>query len=202
MPLDLCSVFDERQHHHIRRLMRRRRIARSAVRIIEDGEARGFDIELMQAVAAELGLAWRLAPYRAPISTASSRGSRAGRGIASRPGRRSRPTGYGWRRSARLTSDPAESRLQCRGDAERQVDRRFARHDPWRAAGQYLRARGASPKDEGRIAEARTYAYHDIGAMLDDLSAGKIGAVMKLRSRDALDDQESSPIAHRAGRDH
>ncbi|MFA6207657.1 MAG: transporter substrate-binding domain-containing protein, partial [Methylocystis sp.] len=35
-------------------------------------------------------------------------------------------------------------------------------------------------KDEGRIAEMRTYAYHDIGAMLDDLSAGKIGAVMKL----------------------
>jgi hypothetical protein len=26
----------------------------------------------------------------------------------------------------------------------------------------------------------RTYAYHDIGMMLDDLAAGKIGAVMKL----------------------
>ena len=35
-------------------------------------------------------------------------------------------------------------------------------------------------KDEGRIAEVRTYAYHDIGAMLDDLAAGKIGGVMKL----------------------
>ncbi len=35
-------------------------------------------------------------------------------------------------------------------------------------------------KDEGRIAEVRTYAYHDIGAMLDDLATGKIGGVMKL----------------------
>ena len=35
-------------------------------------------------------------------------------------------------------------------------------------------------KNEGRIAEVRTYAYHDIGVMLDDLAAGKIGGVMKL----------------------
>jgi polar amino acid transport system substrate-binding protein len=32
----------------------------------------------------------------------------------------------------------------------------------------------------GRVADVRTYAYHDIGAMLDDLEAGTIGAVMKL----------------------
>ncbi len=35
-------------------------------------------------------------------------------------------------------------------------------------------------KEEGRIAGVRTYAYHDIGVMLDDLAAGRIGAVMKL----------------------
>lgn len=35
-------------------------------------------------------------------------------------------------------------------------------------------------KGEGRIAEVRIYAYHDIGVMLDDLAAGKIGGVMKL----------------------
>jgi ABC-type amino acid transport substrate-binding protein len=35
-------------------------------------------------------------------------------------------------------------------------------------------------KEEGRIAEVRTYAYHDVGVMLDDLTAGKIGAAMKL----------------------
>jgi polar amino acid transport system substrate-binding protein len=28
-------------------------------------------------------------------------------------------------------------------------------------------------KDEGRVAEVRTYAYHDIGVMLDDLAGGK-----------------------------
>ena len=35
-------------------------------------------------------------------------------------------------------------------------------------------------KVQGRVADVRTYAYHDIGAMLDDLEAGTIGAVMKL----------------------
>lgn len=35
-------------------------------------------------------------------------------------------------------------------------------------------------KAEGRVAEVRTYAYHDIGVMLNDLEAGTIGAVMKL----------------------
>jgi len=33
---------------------------------------------------------------------------------------------------------------------------------------------------EGKVAEVRSYAYHDIGVMLDDLEAGRIGAVMKL----------------------
>jgi polar amino acid transport system substrate-binding protein len=33
---------------------------------------------------------------------------------------------------------------------------------------------------QGRVGEVRTYAYHDIGVMLDDLEAGTIGAVMKL----------------------
>jgi polar amino acid transport system substrate-binding protein len=35
-------------------------------------------------------------------------------------------------------------------------------------------------KAQGRVADVRTYAYHAIGAMLDDLEAGTIGAVMKL----------------------
>ncbi len=35
-------------------------------------------------------------------------------------------------------------------------------------------------KAEGGVADVRIYAYHAIGAMLDDLEAGKIGAVMKL----------------------
>jgi ABC-type amino acid transport substrate-binding protein len=35
-------------------------------------------------------------------------------------------------------------------------------------------------KSEGRVAEVRIYAYHDIGLMLDDVEAGKISAVMKL----------------------
>jgi hypothetical protein len=35
-------------------------------------------------------------------------------------------------------------------------------------------------KDEGRVGDVRVYAYHDMTAMLDDLEAGRIGAIMKL----------------------
>ncbi len=35
-------------------------------------------------------------------------------------------------------------------------------------------------KAEGRITDVRTYAYHDISRMLDDLDAGITGGVMKL----------------------
>jgi polar amino acid transport system substrate-binding protein len=35
-------------------------------------------------------------------------------------------------------------------------------------------------KDEGKIADIRYYAYHDIGVALDDLEAGRIGLVIKL----------------------
>ena len=33
---------------------------------------------------------------------------------------------------------------------------------------------------EGRVAQVRRYPYHAIATMLDDLEAGRIGAVMKL----------------------
>jgi ABC-type amino acid transport substrate-binding protein len=35
-------------------------------------------------------------------------------------------------------------------------------------------------KAQGRVRDVHTYAYHEIGMMLDDLEAGTIGAVMKL----------------------
>jgi ABC-type amino acid transport substrate-binding protein len=35
-------------------------------------------------------------------------------------------------------------------------------------------------KAEGRVGAVKTYAYHDIGRMLDDVEAGRIAAVMKL----------------------
>jgi ABC-type amino acid transport substrate-binding protein len=70
-------------------------------------------------------------------------------------------------------------------------------------------------KANGRVADVRIYAYHEIGLMLDDLEAGKIGAVMKLapvmhwfvRSRPALRvvqvgiTQEELGVAVRRGND-
>lgn len=141
----------------------------------------GFDIELMQAIAAELGLAWRLIPY----TGADFNGVFGG--------------------LARGTCDCVASGATITQERERLAS--FCA--PYIRSGQSLACNiEATPlvrsiddlrgmilgvqqgntsepvahrlKDEGRLAEVRAYAYHDIGAMLDDLAAGKIGGVMKL----------------------
>ncbi len=148
---------------------------------LQANEPRGFDIELTQAIAAELGLAWRLCPY----TGADFNGILDG--------------------LARRTFDCVASGATITPERERLAS--FCA--PYLRSGQSLVCNiEATPhvsciddlkgmilgvqhgntsepvahrlKAEGRVAEVRTYAYHDIGAMLDDLAAGKIGAVMKL----------------------
>ena len=60
------------------------------------------------------------------------------------------------------------------------VDRRPARYGPGCTTAIHQSQWLAASRVKARIAEVRTYAYHDIGVMLDDLAAGKIGGVMKL----------------------
>ncbi|MDP3553710.1 ABC transporter substrate-binding protein [Methylocystis sp.] len=148
---------------------------------MEDGEARGFDIELMQAVAAELGLAWRLAPYTGADFNCIFEGLARGTWDCVASGATITPDRL---RLASFCTPYIRSgqSLVCNVEATPSV----RSIDDLRGMILGVQQGNTSEpvahrlKDEGRIAEARTYAYHDIGAMLDDLSAGKIGAVMKL----------------------
>jgi ABC-type amino acid transport substrate-binding protein len=148
---------------------------------MEDGEARGFDIELMQAVAAELGLAWRLAPYTGADFNGIFEGLARGTWDCVASGATITPDRL---RLASFCTPYVRSgqSLVCNVEATPSV----RSIDDLRGMILGVQQGNTSEpvahrlKDEGRIAEARTYAYHDIGVMLDGLSAGKIGAVMKL----------------------
>jgi len=149
--------------------------------LMDGAEPRGFDTELMQAIAAELGLSWRLVPYTGTDFNGIFEGLGKGTFDCVASGATITPE------RERLASFCAPyvrsgQSLACNIEATPQV----RSIDDLR--GMILgvqRGNTSEPvahrlKDEGRIAEVRTYAYHDIGVMLDDLAAGKIGGVMKL----------------------
>lgn len=148
---------------------------------MDGDQARGFDVELMQAIAAELGLAWRLVPYDGADFNGVFAGLTEGAWDCVASGATITP---GRERLASFCAPYVRSgqSLVCNVEATphaRSIDD---------LRGMILGVQQGNTsepvahrlKDEGRIAEVRTYAYHDIGAMLDDLSAGKIGGVMKL----------------------
>lgn len=148
---------------------------------MDGGEPRGFDVELMQAVAAELGLAWRVVPYTGADFNGIFGGLASGAWDCVASG-------------ATITTDRLRlasfctpyirsgQSLVCNIEATPHVRSIDDLH------GMILGVQHGNTsepvadrlKDEGRIGEVRTYAYHGIGVMLDDLGAGKIGAVMKL----------------------
>lgn len=148
---------------------------------MDGDEARGFDVELMQAIAAELGLAWRLVPYDGADFNGVFAGLTTGTCDCVASGATITPE------RERLASFCAPyirsgQSLVCNIEATphvRSID------DMQGMTLGVQQGNTSEPvahrlKDEGRIAEVRTYAYHDIGVMLDDLAAGKIGGVMKL----------------------
>ncbi len=148
---------------------------------MDGDEARGFDVELMQAIAAELGLAWRLVPYDGADFNGVFAGLTKGAWDCVASGATITPE------RERLASFCAPyvrsgQSLVCNVEATPHV----RSIDDLRGMTLGVQQGNTSEpvahrlKDDGRIAEVRTYAYHDIGAMLDDLSAGKIGGVMKL----------------------
>ena len=148
---------------------------------MDGGESRGFDVELMQAVAAELGLVWRLVPYTGADFNGIFGGLASGAWDCVASG-------------ATITSDRLRlasfctpyirsgQSLVCNIEATPHVRSVDDLHGLILGVQQGNTSEPVAHrlKDEGRIAEVHTYAYHDIGAMLDDLAAGKIGAVMKL----------------------
>ena len=147
-----------------------------------DGDtARGFDVELMKAIAAELGLQWRLVPYAGGDFNGIFAGLANGAFDCIASGATITPERE---RMAAFCAPYIRSgqSLVCNTKATphvRSIDD---------LGGMIIGVQHGNTsepvahrlKDEGRVADVRTYAYHDIGAMLDDLAAGKIGAVMKL----------------------
>lgn len=148
---------------------------------LADGEPAGFDIDLMQAVAAEAGLEWRLVRYTGDDFNGIFEGLNDGRwdcvasGTTITPARQEMADFcMPYVRSGQSLVCNIERTPQVRsiddlgglviavqhGNTSEPVVRRL--------------------KDEGKVADVRIYAYRDMPNMLDDLEAGRIGAVMKL----------------------
>jgi polar amino acid transport system substrate-binding protein len=141
----------------------------------------GFDIELMQAIAAELGLQWRLVPYAGGDFNGIFAGLADGTYDCIASGATITPERE---RMAAFCTPYIRSgqSLVCNIEATPQV----RSIDDLRGLIIAVQHGNTSEpvanrlKEQGRVSAVRTYAYHDIGVMLDDLAAGKIGAVMKL----------------------
>ncbi len=149
--------------------------------LMENGSASGFDIELMRAICAPLGLALRPLPYAgddfngifdglaqrscdAVISGTTITPERAARVLFSRP---YLEFNQGIAVNRRLTphvSTTADLRGLTAGIQSGNTSDVVARR---------LLA-------EGAIAGIKYYPYHGIAAALDDLEAGRIGLVIKL----------------------
>lgn len=149
--------------------------------LIEDGAPAGFDIDLMRAVAGELGLQWRLVSYSGNDFNgifdllASGQCDCIASGATITPERRER---------ARFCAPYLKSGQSLVCNVARTPDARsIGDLDGLVLAVQH--GNTSEPvarelKAEGRIADVKVYAYHDMPAMLDDLEAGRIGAIMKL----------------------
>jgi polar amino acid transport system substrate-binding protein len=147
-----------------------------------DGDTpRGFDVELMQTISAELGLEWRLVPYTGgdfngifgDLATGTWDCVASGATITPE---RERMAAF----CARYIRSGQS--LVCNIEATPHVRSIDDLHGMIIGVqhGNTSEPLAHRLKYEGRIAEVRTYDYHDIDVMLDDLAAGRIDAVMKL----------------------
>ena len=147
-----------------------------------DGETpTGFDVELMQAICADLGLEWRLVHY----SGADFNGIFVGLTNGSWDCVASGTTITQERQAVATFCAPyveSGQSLVCNIEKTPNVNS----VDDLRGMiigvqhGNTSEPVAHRLKAEGRVTEVRTYAYHDIGMMLSDLEAGTICAVMKL----------------------
>lgn len=148
---------------------------------VEGGTDRGFDIALMQAIAAELGLQWRLVVYRGADFNDIFDGLSDGRmdciasGTTVTPGRERQAAFCApYLRSGQSLVCNVEATPQLRSiDDLSGLVLAVQEGNTSQPVAQRLKA-------EGRVGDVRVYAYHDIATMLDDLDAGKIAAIMKL----------------------
>jgi ABC-type amino acid transport substrate-binding protein len=148
---------------------------------VDQGQPAGFDVEWMQAIAVELGLRWRLSPFQGTDFNAIFQGLATGSADCIASG----TTVTAEREKVAAFCEPylrSGQSLVCNIEATpgvRSVD------DLRGMVLAVQKGNTSEPvafklKSEGRIADVSVYPYRDIGRMLDDLDAGKIGAIMKL----------------------
>ena len=148
---------------------------------MDGATATGFDVELMQAICAALSLEWRLIPYTGEDFNGIFDGLANGwwdcvaSGATITPERQAIAT---------FCAPYIESGQSLVCDIKKSPNVHSV-DDLSRMIIGVQHGNTSEPvahrlKAQGRVADVRTYAYHDISVMLDDLEAGRIGAVMKL----------------------
>jgi len=141
----------------------------------------GFDVELMQAICADLGLEWRLVHYTGRDFNGIFDGLANGSWDCVASGATITPERQAVATFCVPYIESGQS-LVCNIKKSPNV---HSVDDLSRIIIGVQHGNTSEPvahhlKAQGRVADVRTYAYHDIGVMLDDLEAGTIGAVMKL----------------------
>jgi ABC-type amino acid transport substrate-binding protein len=148
---------------------------------VDSGQDCGFDIELTRAIAADLHLEWQLVAFTGSDFNGIFDGLADGSvdciasGTTVTPGRE---------RKALFCEPYIHSGQSLVVNVKATPDIKSV--DDLRGIVLAVQAGNTSQpvaerlKAEGRVGDVRIYAYHDIAKMLDDLDAGKIGAVMKL----------------------
>jgi polar amino acid transport system substrate-binding protein len=147
----------------------------------QDGVATGFDAELMRAVCGQIGLRWQLVKYEGDDFNGIFDGLRTHSHDAVASGATITPE----REKVALFSEPyLESGQSLVVNTTRTPHITSTDDLSDRVVG--LQVGDTSDivarelKENGKLADIRYYPYHGIVDALDDLSAGRIGAVMKL----------------------
>jgi len=149
--------------------------------LMRNNEPAGFDVDLMRAISADLGLRWKLIPYDGEDFNGIFSGLDDGQYDCVASGTTITPE----RREKALFCVPyLRSGQSLVANAECTPDIRSIDDLAGRTIG-VQHGNTSEPvahrlKAEGRVGAVKTYAYHDIGRMLDDVEAGRIAAVMKL----------------------
>jgi ABC-type amino acid transport substrate-binding protein len=141
----------------------------------------GFDIAFMQAVASDLGLRWQLVRFQGADFNAIFAGLAGGAWDCVASGATVTPERQ---RVAAFCAPYLRSGQALACNVERTPAARSV--DDLRGLvlgvqdGNTSQPVARRLQAEGRVEDVRVYPYHAIATMLDDLEAGRIGAVMKL----------------------
>ncbi len=142
---------------------------------------KGFDVDLMQAICGDLALEWRLVHYTGVDFNGIFDGLANGAWDCVASGATITPERQAVANFCAPYYESGQS-LVCNVNKSPQVHTLddlsqmiigVQHGNTSEPVAQRLHA-------QGRVRDVRTYAYHEIGLMLDDLEAGRIGAVMKL----------------------